>query len=377
MNPQAQGLPLDFEGFGAVTRGHLDCPSTPATYRVTNLNDSGAGSFRTGVSAGCRLIVFDVAGTIPVNSNISINQDYLTIDGSTAPAPGITLQTASSAQWIVIIGNGSSGSDGVHDVIMRHIRQVGPGGHSDSNNDLCSIDGGANGAARIVYDHMTCASANDGAGDIWGTVSDVTYSWNLYRDTRTAAVFSSDHLRRNISVHHNVFANNNERQIKTNQRNEMIEYINNVVYGWGWHVPTGSALDLDAQGYTSTHPMINVINNRFHFVSGLNGGANQAIVRHGTGRVFFAGNIVPAGESDVTSSSSAQHVIPSIARVTTYAAASLGDTVVPCVGMMHPTSAERQLLQTISAAIGGTGGQCASGSGGEGPLPPTNVRIVK
>jgi pectate lyase len=322
------------------------------------------------------LIVFDVAGTIPVNSDISINQDYLTIDGSTAPAPGITLRTASNNEWIMILGNSGAGSDGVHDIIVRDLRAVGPGGHSDTSSDLFGLDGGNNPVYNIILDHLTLVASNDGTFDIWGNVHDVTLSWNLVKDTRTGAVFSSDDLRQRISVHHNVFAGNNERQIKTNQRNELVDYVNNVVYGWGWMVPTGTGLDIDAQGYTSTHPTMNVINNYFHFVSGLNGGANQAILRNGTGgQVYFSGNVVPAGETD-TNSTSARHTIPASAQVTTYAASALGNSVVPCVGTKHRLAEEASLLTTISQAIGGTGASC-SGSVPSAPAPPFNVRIVR
>lgn len=365
--------PARYEGFGAVTRGHLDCPGGNwTTYRVTTLADSGPGSFRDAVSQGCRLVVFDVAGTIPVNSDISINQDYLTIDGSTAPAPGITLETATREEWIVIIGNGGAGSDGVHDIIIRDLRAVGPGGHDDTSSDLFGIDGDDSSAYNIVLDHLTLVASNDGTFDIWANVHDVTLSWSLIKDTTTAAVFSSDDLRQRISVHHNVWAGNNERQIKTNQRNELIDYVNNVVYGWGWIEPTGTGLDLDAEGYTSTHPIMNVVNNYFHFVSGLNGGQDRAVIRYGAGgQVYFSGNVFPPGEGDAVSTS-AQHPIPAEARVTTYAAETLGDTTVPCVGMKYPTAEEQQLLREISLAIGGSGGACVSGPV---PNPPTNLTV--
>jgi len=58
---------------------------------VTNLNDSGTGSFRSAVSNKNRIVVFDVAGVIALQSDVTI-KDNVTILGQTAPYPGITLR---------------------------------------------------------------------------------------------------------------------------------------------------------------------------------------------------------------------------------------------------------------------------------------------
>ena len=58
---------------------------------VTNLNDSGTGSFREAVKSGNKIIVFDVAGVIALKSDLKF-ADNITILGQTAPSPGITLR---------------------------------------------------------------------------------------------------------------------------------------------------------------------------------------------------------------------------------------------------------------------------------------------
>lgn len=59
---------------------------------VTNLNDSGEGSLRSAVSGSDKkIVVFDVGGVIALSSDLSIG-DNTTIEGQTAPSPGITIR---------------------------------------------------------------------------------------------------------------------------------------------------------------------------------------------------------------------------------------------------------------------------------------------
>jgi pectate lyase len=71
-------------GFGAIATGG----NSGTTYTVTNLDDSGTGSFRDAVSASNRNIVFSVSGYIELASAVSLSSD-ITINGQTAPSPGI------------------------------------------------------------------------------------------------------------------------------------------------------------------------------------------------------------------------------------------------------------------------------------------------
>ncbi len=76
------------EGFGRYVTGGRG----GKVIHVTNLNDSGTGSFRSAVSGDTKkIIVFDVAGVIPLASDLTIGANT-TILGQTAPEPGITLR---------------------------------------------------------------------------------------------------------------------------------------------------------------------------------------------------------------------------------------------------------------------------------------------
>src|SRR5262245_38682558 len=71
------------EGFGANATGGRG----GTVYHVTNLNDSGPGSFRDAVGAAGRIVVFDVGGWIELNSAVSVKNN-ITIAGQTAPGQG-------------------------------------------------------------------------------------------------------------------------------------------------------------------------------------------------------------------------------------------------------------------------------------------------
>jgi hypothetical protein len=69
-------------GYGMETRAAYACGTLPTILRVTNLNDSGAGSFRAAVEAsGPRVVIFEVSGYIEMASIIWINSPCLTVAG--------------------------------------------------------------------------------------------------------------------------------------------------------------------------------------------------------------------------------------------------------------------------------------------------------
>ena len=77
---------------------------------VTNLNDSGPGSFREACeTGGARIVVFNVAGVINLKTPLYVRAPYITIAGQTAPGDGVCIA-------------GESFQVDTHDVIVRHMR---------------------------------------------------------------------------------------------------------------------------------------------------------------------------------------------------------------------------------------------------------------
>jgi hypothetical protein len=149
--------PSAYQGFGAETLGG----EGQSVYRVTNLNDSGLGSLRDALSQGNRSVVFDVAGEILLTGHIYVKGAFVTIDGFTAPPPGITLKN----HGLYIYG-----SNEAHDVIVRGIRV------RNSLGDGININ---TGAYNIVIDHVSIHGSADGNIDITNNSHDVTVSWSI------------------------------------------------------------------------------------------------------------------------------------------------------------------------------------------------------
>ena len=125
------------EGFGSTTIGGRG----GQVVKVTNLNDSGSGSFRAAAEEMTvpRIVVFDVAGVIELSNEITIEDPYITIASQTAPGNGITLKNAGIRVK-------------THDVIIRglHIRP----GDSTVGEDPETRDGVVVGA-RWGVDELT------------------------------------------------------------------------------------------------------------------------------------------------------------------------------------------------------------------------------
>ncbi|MBW2264034.1 MAG: hypothetical protein JRG91_18890, partial [Deltaproteobacteria bacterium] len=342
----------EYEGFGAVTGGHESCPDTPAEVHVTSLEDDGAGTLREALSEGCRHVVFDVGGTIVLASDLNIRWSYITLDGATAPDPGITIEQPGDIGTTI---EARSSTGAAHDIVINNLRMDGQASSHVNVGDIWGLDGESSPVYNVVIDHVTGIASTDGVFDFWEDVKDVTISWCLVMDTVTALHLSSDdhsQTRERISFHHNVFARNNERQIRIRHDNRDVDFVNNVIYGWGWFEGGGYGLGIQLDP-GENNPSMNVIANVFHFVADLHGTEDDAVdFMRGAdeGQVFFEGNIVPVGEGDLVSSGS-RIDIPGHAVVMQLPASDLGTDVVPHAGTHFPTADEQALLAEIAAAL--------------------------
>ena len=208
----SSGVP---QGFGSDTPGGSGQP----VYHVTSLADGGPGSLREAVSKGGRMVVFDVAGTIAVGGSIPVKGSFVTIDGTSAPSPGITLRGGGLRL------NGRR----TNDVIIRglRIRDPAPDGITVKQ-----------GAQRILIDHVSVDGCRDGNVDITRGSHDVTVSWSILSGCAKNSLVKYGAVR--VSFYRNVFVNSQWRNPWLNNVDDghlagdtTADVRNNLIWGWG------------------------------------------------------------------------------------------------------------------------------------------------
>lgn len=234
LNAQQLAFP-EAQGWGRFATGGR----TGSVYHVTNLNDSGTGSLRDAVSAKNRIIVFDVAGVIKLQSRLVFSSN-LYVAGQSAPGEGIT-----------VYGNGVSFS-GATNTIVRYMRfRMGVGG--DSGKDCAGVSNGTN----MIFDHCSFAwgrdetfSINpDGKGDLHSiTIQNCVVGQGLMSHS-AGGLMQAD----KITLYRNFYCDNSTRNNKVKGVNQ---YVNNLVYNWkdGAYIMGG---DSEGQSYC------NIVGNLF------------------------------------------------------------------------------------------------------------------
>ena len=221
------------EGFGSTTPGGRG----GRVLEVTNLNDSGAGSFRAAAEAtGARTVVFRTGGTIALDSPIVIDDPFVTVAGQTAPGGGICIRNGRNDRPCLLVA--------AHDVVLRHLRiRPGVGGATYPNDTVRAItitDEGSTVPYNVIVDHCSLSWGIDTCGTVGGRAHDVTVQWCIISEGLNDSVHAAGpHSRglmardrtQRVSIHHNLLAHNDYRNPEVSNLG-MTEVINNVVYDY-------------------------------------------------------------------------------------------------------------------------------------------------
>jgi hypothetical protein len=216
------------EGHGRYTTGGRG----GTVIHVTNLNDSGTGSFRQAVSGDAKkIVVFDVGGVIALTKDVNIGANT-TILGQTAPAPGITLR------YYTVNPHGNN-------IVMRFIRcRLGQEKIIDAETDdskKANADGADASTARhytgIMIDHCSFSWSIDEVASFYDN-NNFTLQWSTIGEPLVHSGHSKGpHGYGGIwggklaSFHHNLLANIDNRAPRFNgARYDWTGYTSNKLY---------------------------------------------------------------------------------------------------------------------------------------------------
>ncbi|KAL4877864.1 pectin lyase fold/virulence factor [Aspergillus karnatakaensis] len=235
------------EGYGRFARGGRG----GKVVKVTSLDDSeDPGTLRHAltIETGPRIIIFDVGGVITTTSRLSVNTNYITLAGQTAPGKGIAIQ------------GHPLGLSGASDVIFRHIR-VRPGSSAG-----VTVDGmGMSGSNHCILDRCSMGWAIDESFSS-RTAKNITFQRNMISEPLnvaghqnypegTAHGYAATVGGDVASLHHNLIAHAEGRSwsmgggVDDNANFAgRLDIRNNVVYNFGGRVTDGGAMEVNFVG---------------------------------------------------------------------------------------------------------------------------------
>ena len=217
------------EGFGRYTTGGRG----GNVYHVTSLaDDNSEGTLRNALEKpGAKTIVFDVSGTIHLQSPIDISIGNVTIAGQTAPGDGICV-----ADYPMSIK--------ANNVIVRYMR-FRLGNKNVTEGDADGWDGfGGFDNQDLIIDHCSVSWSIDECLSVLGN-KNTTVQWCLVAQSlvnsgysKKSHGFGGNWGGSGASYHHNLIAHHTSRTPRlgprpSTQTDERMDMRNNVIYNWG------------------------------------------------------------------------------------------------------------------------------------------------
>jgi len=174
-------------------------------------------------------VVFRVSGLIELKDELRVKRDNYTLAGHTAPGDGIC-----------IMGN-KVNLGGSKNLIIRHLRfRVGTMNNNPDGKGSIGIEN----ASNFIIDHCTFGWSGEENMTIYDNDM-TTIQWSIIHE----GLYLSGHNKGNrgygtqwggerATYHHNLLAHNNTRSprfngARSNDKNVLIDYVNNVNYNWG------------------------------------------------------------------------------------------------------------------------------------------------
>jgi len=235
--------------------------------KVTNLSDSGPGSFRAAVEGNQpKIVVFEVSGIIRNLSVVRIG-DNTTIAGQSSPA-GITFYNWDRPVPKNNRRDPTAQNGGLHigsNVVIRHIRARGSGYKSDPYV--------TNGATNVVLDHVSVSWGGDQSGCFWQGCQNITIQWCAFEEAvgfwhgegphnygpMIASGPNQERPNGNFAFHHNLMTHQRKRNPEMQLQALMGDVRNNVAYNAG--MPAAHDGRADRQLKWPGNPEFNIVAN--------------------------------------------------------------------------------------------------------------------
>lgn len=282
--------------------------------RVTNLNDSGAGSLREAVTGSAKkIVVFDVAGVIALKKDLKIGANT-TIEGQTAPSPGITIRyyTVQPSGNNIIIrflrfrrGQEKNVNDGADAIWARYLTgiMIDHCSMSWSIDELASFYDNNNFTMQWCMLGEALANAGHGKGahsygGIWGgKLASFHHNYLGFMQNRVPRFNGARYNWKGYTSN----SKYNDYKWKNSLQAENVDFRNCVMYNWG----TGGCYGGPGGGY------INIVNNYYKAGPGTknktrvtqvsvsdsgNGGSDNTFYSM-TSRYYINGNYVTAASN--------------------------------------------------------------------------------